>query len=157
MDNRKTFLAAAFAAIAIAASAMPGERGPTPRGEGAGGRGHHVQQSGTHLPRMQHSGPRRSAFSSPNDSFHDTYKKNTGEIRREAPKPVNNIHAKISAARADAIRFELERERAHKSPISCWSNFGTFSTVAVAQSAPASENSEQKSITIVNSNVTINQ
>ena len=157
MDNRKTFLAAAFAAIATVASAMPGERGPTPRGEGAGGRGHHVQQSGTHLPRMQHSGPRRSAFSSPNDSFHDTYKKNTGEIRREAPKPVNNIHAKISAARADAIRFELERERAHKSPISCWSNFGTFSTVAVAQSAPASENSEQKSITIVNSNVTINQ
>ena len=124
MDNRKTFLAAAFAAIAIAASAMPGERGPTPRGEGAGGRGHHVQQSGTHLPRMQHSGPRRSAFSSPNDSFHDTYKKNTGEIRREAPKPVNNLHAKISAARAEAIKFELERERAHKSPISCWSNFG---------------------------------
>ena len=155
MDNRKTFLAATFAAIAIAASAMPGERGPTPRGEGAGGRGHHVQQSGTHLPRMQHSGPRRSAFSSPNGSFHDTYKKNTGEIRREAPKPVNNLHAKISAARAEAIKFELERERAHKSPISCWSNFGTFSTVAVAQSAPAAV--EQKSITIVNSNVTINQ
>ena len=104
MDNRKTFLAATFAAIAIAASAMPGERGPTPRGEGAGGRGYHVQQSGTHLPRMQHSGPRRSAFSSPNDSFHDT----------------------------------------------C-----TLSTVAVAQSAPAAV--EQKSITIVNSNVTINQ
>jgi hypothetical protein len=155
MDNRKTFLAAAFAAIAIAASAMPGERGPTPRGEGAGGRGHHVQQSGTHLPRMQHSGPRRSAFSSPNDPFHDTYKKNTGEIRREAPKPVNNLHAKISAARAEAIKFELERERAHKSPISCWSNFGTLSTVAVAQSAPAAV--EQKSITIVNSNVTINK
>ena len=157
MDNRKTFLAAAFAAIAIAASAMPGERGPTPRGEGAGGRGHHVQQSGTHLPRMQHSGPRRSAFSSPNDPFHDTYRKNTGEIRREAPKPVNNIHAKISAARAEALKFELERERAHQSPISCWSNFGTFSTVAIAQSAPASATVEQKSITIVNSNVTINQ
>ena len=91
---------------------------------------------------MQHSGPRRSAFSSPNDSFHDTYKKNTGEIRREVPKPVNNLHAKISAARAEAIKFELERERAHKSPI-------------VAQSAPAAV--EQKSITIVNSNVTINQ
>ena len=134
MDNRKTFLAAAFATIAIAAFAMP--RG----GEGA---------------RMQHSAPRRSAFSAPNDPFHDTYRKNTGEIRREAPKPVNNIHAKISAARADAIRFELERERAHQSPISCWSNFGTSSTVAVAQSAPATV--EQKSITIVNSNVTINQ
>ena len=75
--------------------------------------------------------------------------------RREAPKPVNNLHAKISAARAEAIKFELERERAHKSPISCWSNFGTLSTVAVAQSAPAAV--EQKSITIVNSNVTINQ
>ena len=102
MDNRKTFLAAAFAAIAMVASAMPGERGPTPRG-----------------------------------------------------KPVNNLHAKISAARAEAIKFELERERAHKSPISCWSNFGTLSTVAVAQSAPATV--EQKSITIVNSDVTINQ
>ena len=85
----------------------------------------------------------------------DTYKKNTGEIRREVPKPVNNLHAKISAARAEAIKFELERERAHKSPISCWSNFGTLSTVAVAQSAPATV--EQKSITIVNSDVTINQ
>ena len=93
--------------------------------------------------------------SSPNDSFHDTYKKNTGQIRREAPKPVNNLHAKISAARAEAIKFELERERARQSPISCWSNFGTLSTVAVAQSAPATV--EQKSITIVNSNVTINQ
>lgn len=154
MDNRKTFLAAAFAAIAMAASAMPGERGPAPRGAGAGGRGHHVQQSGIHLPRMQHSGPRRSAFSSPNDSFHDTYKKNTGEIYREAPKPVNNLHAKITAARIAELERELERERAHKSPISCWSNFGTFSTVAVAQSAPATV--EQKSITIVNSNVTIN-
>lgn len=155
MDNRKTFLAAAFAAIAIAASAMPGERGPTPREEGAGGRGHHVRQNGIHHSGSHHSAPHRSAFSSPNDPFHDTYRKNTGEIRREAPKPVNNIHAKISAARADAIRFELERERAHKSPISCWSNFGTFSTVAVAQ--PASATVEQKSITIVNSNVTINQ
>ena len=76
-------------------------------------------------------------------------------IRREAPKPVNNLHAKISAARAEAIKFELERERARQSPISCWSNFGTLSTVAVAQSAPATV--EQKSITIVNSNVTINQ
>ena len=104
---------------------------------------------------MQHSGPRRSAFSSPNDSFHDTYKKNTGEIRREAPKPVNNINAKISAARIAELERELERERAHKSPISCWSNFGTLSTVAVAQSAPATV--EQNSITIVNSNVTINQ
>lgn len=132
MNNRKTFLAAAFATIAIAAFAITG-----------GGA------------RMQHSAPRRSASSSPNDPFHDTYRKNTGEIRREAPKPVNNIHAKISAARADAIRFELERERAHQSPISCWSNFGTLSTVAVAQSAPATV--EQKSITIVNSNVTINQ
>ena len=130
MDNRKTFLAAAFAAIAIAALATPGGRA---------------------------SGPRSSAFSSPNDSFHDTYKKNTGEIRREAPKPVNNLHAKISAARAEALKFELERERAYQSPISCWSNFGTLSTAAVAQSAPTAGNIEQKSITIVNSNVTINQ
>jgi hypothetical protein len=155
MDNRKTFLAAAFAAIAMVASAMPGERGPTPRGAGVGVRGHHVQRSGADLPRMQHSGPRRSAFSSPNDPFHDTYKKNTGEIRREAPKPVNNLHAKISAARAEAIKFGLERERERQGPISCWSNFGTLSTVAAAQSAPATV--EQKSITIVNSNVTINQ
>ena len=119
MDNKKTFLVAAFASIAIAAFATPGGPG---------------------------TGSRRSAFSSPNDPFHDTYKKNTGQIRREAPKPVNNLHAKISAARAEAIKFELERERARQSPISCWSN---------AQSAPATV--EQKSITIVNSNVTINQ
>ena len=155
MDNKKTFLAAAFATIAITALAMPRGSGTAPRRAESAGRGHSVQQSGIHRPRAQQSGPRRSAFSSPNDPFHDTYRKNTGEIRREAPKPVNNIHAKISAARADAIRFELERERAHKSPISCWSNFGTLSTVAVAQSAPAVV--EQKSITIVNSNVTINQ
>ena len=130
MYNRKTFLAAAFAALAITAFAMPGGRA---------------------------SAPRRSAFSSSDDPFHDTYKKNTGQIRHEAPKPVNNIHAKISAARAEALKFELERERARQSPISCWSNFGTFSIVAVAQSAPAAGNIEQKSITIVNSNVTINQ
>ena len=128
MDNNKTFLVAAFASIAIAAFATPGGPG---------------------------TASRRSAFSSPNDPFHDTYKKNTGQIRHEAPKPVNNLHAKISAARAEAIKFELERERARQSPISCWSNFGTLSTVAVAQSAPATV--EQKSITIVNSNVTINQ
>ena len=130
MDNKKTFLVAAFASIAIAAFATPGGPG---------------------------TGSRRSAFSSPNDPFHDTYKKNTGEIRREAPEPVNNLHAKISAARIAELERELERERAHKSPISCWSNYGSFSTVAVAQSAPATENVEQKSITIVNSNVTINQ
>ena len=160
MDNRKTFLAATFAAIAIAAFAMPGTGPRSAEASGRGhhvqqGRPHHVQQSGVHHPHTQLSGPRRSAFSSPNDPFHDTYKKNTGQIRREAPKPVNNLHAKISAARAEAIKFELERERARQSPISCWSNFGTLSTVAVAQSAPATV--EQKSITIVNSNVTINQ
>ena len=155
MDNKKTFLAAAFATIAITALAMPRGSGTAPHRAESAGRGHSVQQSGIHRPRAQQSGPRRSAFSSPNDPFHDTYKKNTGQIRREAPKPVNNLHAKISAARAEAIKFELERERAHKSPISCWSNFGTLSTVAVAQSAPAAV--EQKSITIVNSNVTINQ
>ena len=155
MDNRKTFLAAAFATFAIAAFAMPGGSGIGPRGAESGSRGHHVRQNGIHHSGSHHSAPHRSAFSSPNDPFHDTYRKNTGEIRREAPKPVNNIHAKISAARADAIRFELERERAHKSPISCWANFGTLATVAVAQSAPATV--EQKSITIVNSNVTINQ
>ena len=162
MDNRKTFLAATFATITIAAFAMPGTG---PRSAEASGRGHHVQQgrahhvqkSGVHHPHTQLSGPRRSAFSSPNDPFHDTYKKNTGEIRREAPEPVNNLHAKISAARIAELERELERERAHKSPISCWSNYGSFSTVAVAQSAPATENVEQKSITIVNSNVTINQ
>lgn len=157
MDNKKTFLAAAFAAISIVASAMPGERGVTPRRAESGGHGHRVHQSGTHLQRTHHLGPRRSAFSSPNDPFHDTYKKNAGEIRREAPKTVNNIHAKISAERIAELERELERERAHKSPISCWSNFGSFSAVAVAQSASAAENSEQKSITIVNSNVTINQ
>ena len=155
MDNRKTFLAAAFAAIAIAAFAMPGGSGIGPRRAESGRCGHHVLQNVIHHSGSQNSGPRSSAFSSPNDSFHDTYRKNTGAIRREAPMPVRNIHAKISAARADAIRFELERERAHKSPISCWSNFGTSSTVAVAQ--PASATVEQKSITIVNSNVTINQ
>ena len=53
MDNNKTFLVAAFASIAIAAFATPGGPG---------------------------TGSRRSAFSSPNDPFHDTYKKNTGQI-----------------------------------------------------------------------------
>ena len=162
MDNMKTFLAATFATITIAAFAMPGTGPRSAEASGRGhhvqqGRPHHVQQNGVHHPHTQLSGPRRRAFSSPNDPFHDTYKKNTGEIRREAPEPVNNLHAKISAARIAELERELERERAHKSPISCWSNYGSFSTVAVAQSAPATENVEQKSITIVNSNVTINQ
>ena len=155
MDSKKTFLSAAFATIAITALAMPRGSGTCPRGAESAGRGHSVQQSGIHRPRTQQSAPRRSAFASPNDPFHDTYRKNVGEIQHIAPTHVNNIHAKISAARADAIKFEMERERAHQSPISCWSNFGTLSTAAVAQSAPATV--EKKSITVVNSNVTISQ
>jgi len=160
MNNKKTILAAAFAAIAITAVAMPGG-GAQPRHSGPHG-GAAPSRSDTFRGSHGNNTPPRNSFhvshgkSTPqHDSFHDTYRKNTGEIRREAPKPVNNIHAKISAARIEELERELERERAHKSPISCWSNFGSFSTVSVAQSP--SKTVEQKSINIVNSYVTINQ
>ena len=101
---------------------------------------------------------RHVPLSDPNDPFHDTYKKNTGQIRREAPKPVRNLHAKISAARADALRLEQKREQAARSPISCYSNISApkrtppAPAVASGGSAPA-----ERTINIYNSSVVINQ
>ena len=101
---------------------------------------------------------RHVPLSDPNDPFHDTYKKNTGQIRCEAPKPVRNLHAKISAARADALRLEQKREQAARSPISCYSNISApkrapaTPMVAAADTAPA-----ERTINIYNSSVVINQ
>ena len=91
MDNKKTFLVAAFASIAIAAFATPGGPG---------------------------TASRRSAFSSPNDPFHDTYKKNTGQIRREAPKPVNNLHSSSSWSASARVRAQSAAGRtSERSPL----------------------------------------
>ena len=66
-----------------------------------------------------------------------------------------NMQAKIRAARIAEMNDEIWRAKALESPISCYSNYGSGQTTFVAQSAPAIV--EQKSITIYNSNVVINQ
>ena len=155
--NGKLILAAAAAALAATTWAGARDSGFGARSSGFGAR-----DEGRGMT-MQRSEFRRSAFSSPNDPFHDTYRKNTGQIRTEAPKPVRNIPAKISAARKADLNFELRRERAFQSPISCYSNYETVSTVArTAPAAPSGGGandaaSAQRSITINNSNVVINQ
>ena len=68
---------------------------------------------------------------------------------------IPNIQAKIRAARIADLNYEIKKAKALESPISCYSNYGTKQTTVVAQSAPAIV--EQKSITICNSNVIINQ
>jgi hypothetical protein len=74
------------------------------------------------------------------------------EPRHSAPP---NIHAKIRAARIADLNDEIWRAKALESPISCYSNYGYGQTTVIAQSSPAVV--EQKSITICNSNVVINQ
>ena len=69
--------------------------------------------------------------------------------------PPPNIQAKVRAARIADLNYEIWRAKALESPISCYANYGSGQTTVVAQSAPAVV--EQKSITICNSNVVINQ
>ena len=100
---------------------------------------------------------RHVPLSDPNDPFHDTYKKNTGQIRREAPKPVRNLQAKISAAQADALRLEQKRDQAARSPISCYSNITAPKRTPAAPAAPAGSAPAERTINIYNSSVVINQ
>ena len=136
MDCRNTILAMLFAALAAAARADAPQSVAVP----------HPSQNGI---------MRRGPFAPPDDPFHDSYKKNTGQINTEKPRPIRNIRAKISAARAARLKAEIDRERAFRSPISCYSNTGT--TTAKVTQAPPQPSAENKSITICNSSVVINQ
>lgn len=94
--------------------------------------------------------------SSHGEPFHGTFAKETPHERpHEHHAPPPNIQAKVRAAQIAELNNEIWRAKALESPISCYANYGSGQTTVVAQSAPAVV--EQKSITICNSNVVINQ
>ena len=95
-----------------------------------------------------------STFAGPDDSFHDTYKRNTGRLNDEAPKRIANLHAKISAAQADAEKRAARAARANEPTISVYSNYD-----AIYKKPPPEEKPTvivNKQINISNSTVVIN-
>lgn len=92
---------------------------------------------------------RHVPLSNPHEPYHETYRKNLGEVRKHAPKPIANPHAKQSAAQTDAIRYAAKAERTQRSSISVYSNVTALQSV----STPASGG---HNITINNSTVVIN-
>ena len=86
------------------------------------------------------------------DDFHDTYRKNLDKPHDRGPVHGNNIHAKISAAKAAAIRFRQKLEQASRSPISCYSNIPAPRPAAVAYN---NDVNISQTINIYNSTVTI--
>ena len=95
-----------------------------------------------------------STFSSPDDSFHDTYKRNTGRLNDEAPKRIANLHAKISAAQADAEKRAAHAARANEPTISVYSNYDSLFKKPPPEEKPAVVVNKQ--INISNSTVVIN-
>lgn len=93
---------------------------------------------------------RHVPLSDPSDPFHDTYRRNTGRLNDEAPKRVANLHAKVSAARAEADRRSGER----RSPISTYSNLQERTSSASAQDREPVV--IQRQVNISNSSVVIN-
>ena len=94
-------------------------------------------------------------LSDPSEPFHDTYRKNTGEVSRKAPKPIANLHAKQSAAQADALRTAAKMAAAQRPTISVYSNITPAAQTTRTQ--PTRENGgTPNTITINNSNVVIN-
>ena len=94
------------------------------------------------------------------EPFHGTFAKEPPHERApERHEPHHhtppNIQAKVRAARIADLNDDIRRAKALESPISCYANYGSGQTTVVAQSAPAVV--EQKSISIYNSNVVINQ
>ena len=92
-------------------------------------------------------------LSDPSEPYHDTYRKNVGEVNRQAAKPVANAHAKQSAAQADALRYAAKASAAQRPTISVYSNV----TARQSEPRPAAANGgTHAGITINNSNVVIN-
>lgn len=89
----------------------------------------------------------------PNEPYHETYRKNLGEVNKKAPKPVANVHAKQSAAQADALRYAAKAEQAQRSSISVYSNVTSRPSYSKQSS---SSGSGGHNITINNSSVVIN-
>ena len=119
---------------------------------------HHDRET-THLSGGTHVVSRvvtrdHSTFSSPDDSFHDTYKRNTGRLNDEAPKRIANLHAKISAAQADAEKRAARAARANEPTISVYSNYDTFFKKPPPEEKPTVVVNKQ--INISNSTVVIN-
>ena len=96
---------------------------------------------------------RHVPLSDPSEPYHETYRKNRGEIYAQAPKPVANLHAKQSAAQADALRYAAKAEQAKRSSISVYSNV-TVHPPASRQTTTSGDNGHN--ITINNSSVVIN-
>ena len=94
---------------------------------------------------------RHVPLSDPSEPYHETYRKNLGEIRPKAPKPVANIHAKQSAAQADTLRYAAKAAEAQRSSISVYSNI--TARPPIAQQTPGNGS---RNITINNSTVVIN-
>jgi len=127
-------LAMALAVATISATPFAHRDGETSRLRG-----------GTHIgSRMVARG--HSSFSSPDDPFHDTYKRNTGRLNDQAPKRIANLHAKISAAEAAAEKRAARAARANEPTISVYSNYD-----AISKKPP----SEEKPTVIVNKQVNI--
>lgn len=95
-----------------------------------------------------------STFSGPDDSFHDTYKRNTGRLNDEAPKRIANLHAKISAAQADAEKRAARAARANEPTISVYSNYDALFKKPPPEEKPTVVVNKQ--INISNSTVVIN-
>ena len=110
-------------------------------------------RGGTHVvPRVVTRG--HSTFSSPDDPFHDTYKRNTGRLNDEAPKRIANLHAKISAAQADAEKRAARAARANEPTISVYSNYDALFKKPPPEEKPTVVVNKQ--INISNSTVVIN-
>lgn len=87
----------------------------------------------------------------PSEPYHETYRKNLGEVNKKAPKPIANVHAKQSAAQADALRYAAKAEQARRSSISVYSNVTSRPTY----SQQSGSSGGGHNITINNSSVVI--
>ena len=117
-------------------------------GYGRRGNGDVIRVSYQHVP-----------LTDPSEPYHETYRKNLGEVNRKAPKPVANAHAKRTAAQADALRNAAQAERAQRSSISVYSNVSARRPTQTPSSGNGGGGSGGASggntIYISNSNVTI--
>ena len=95
-----------------------------------------------------------STFSCPDDSFHDTYTRNTWRLNDEAPKRIANLHAKISAAEAAAEKRAARAARANEPTISVYSNYDALFKKPPPEEKPTVVVNKQ--INISNSTVVIN-
>lgn len=78
---------------------------------------------------------------------------NRRKAKRNGRKPVANLHAKISAAQADALRYAAKIEQAHRPTISVYSN---ITPRPADTQSPGTTSDNGHNITINNSSVIIN-